>query len=252
MTWPSRNSGLNTESTWLSFCEPLTPRMLTAPSPTHHQSGSWPSVFGWFCGWFSPPSVFSGLSQFILLEGNRQVPNMSGLWPYLNLTGAVKPRICSSAQCLAHIPQVLPGPGNIHPAGSLTLRLLIPLSTMPLLYSAKWGLIGYVIWRAMHSDFLPQLSVPTEVAPPEQSPQKPSLYEPKEIIPLGHKLLGTPRSLSCVCLESFRDTCHRYLHTQGSGIHSRQLWAVSRGDSCLAARMEPPGTLQFRGCHPPG
>lgn len=87
-----------------------------------------------------------------------------------NLTGAVKPRICSGAQCLAYIPRVPPGPGNIHLADSRTLGLLIPLSAVPPLYSSKWGSIGHVIRRAVHSDFLPQLLVPTEVAPPEQPP----------------------------------------------------------------------------------
>lgn len=57
------------------------------PSPTHHQLASWSGVFGWFCGRRTVFSsiCFSGLSQFILLEGNRHVPNMSGLWPYLRI-----------------------------------------------------------------------------------------------------------------------------------------------------------------------
>lgn len=61
--------------------------MLTMPSPTHHQLASWSGVFSWFCGRRTVFSsiCFSGLSQFILLEGNRHVPNMSGLWPYLRI-----------------------------------------------------------------------------------------------------------------------------------------------------------------------
>lgn len=136
---------MNTESTWLSFCEPLIPRTLTTPSPTHHQSGSWPGIFSWFCGWWT---VFSSIFFLVYLSLSCWKASPKHVWAVAlleNLMGAVKPRICSGAQCLAHIPRVLAGPGNIHPASSLTLRLLIPLSAMPLLYSAKWGLIGHVI-----------------------------------------------------------------------------------------------------------
>lgn len=177
--------------------------MLTAPSPTHHQSGSWPGVFGWFCGWWM---VFSSICFFWSISvypAGRQQASPKHVWAValLESDGSRETQDMQRCSVPCTHPSGTPGAWKHPPSGFPHTEASYSSLNDATAVQCQVGINRSHDLKSYAQWFSPTAIRAHRVAPPEQSPQKPSLYEPKEIFPLGHKSLGTPRSLSELCLS---------------------------------------------------